>query len=93
MLLADNLSYAYSGSTAIRFPEISCGQNEHLLILGESGCGKTTLLHLLAGLIKPDQGSVMINDVNISTLRASKLDKFRVIILVSFFSNPISCAP
>jgi putative ABC transport system ATP-binding protein len=48
-----------------------------LLILGKSGIGKTTLLHLLAGLLKPVGGNVCIDDVNISALSARKLDTFR----------------
>lgn len=59
------------------FPDIKCARGEHWLLLGQSGCGKTTLLHLLAGLRSPSTGSVMIGDTNISTLRPSKQDKFR----------------
>jgi putative ABC transport system ATP-binding protein len=48
-----------------------------LLILGESGRGKTTLLHLLAGLLKPTGGSVIIGSTDTSSLSNAQLDKFR----------------
>jgi len=48
-----------------------------LLILGESGIGKTTLLHLLAGLLKPVTGKILINKVTLNSLKNNKLDQFR----------------
>jgi putative ABC transport system ATP-binding protein len=48
-----------------------------LLILGSSGTGKTTLLHLLAGLRKPTSGEVEVNGVKLSSLSGASLDRFR----------------
>ncbi|MCL4170330.1 UNVERIFIED_CONTAM: hypothetical protein GTU68_051525, partial [Idotea baltica] len=50
---------------------------ESLLILGKSGIGKTTLLHLLAGLLKPASGTLVVDNVDITALSHSQLDKFR----------------
>jgi ABC-type polar amino acid transport system ATPase subunit len=47
------------------------------LILGSSGTGKTTLLHLLAGLRKPTVGEVEVNGVRLSSLSGPSLDRFR----------------
>ncbi|MEP6713318.1 MAG: ATP-binding cassette domain-containing protein, partial [Ferruginibacter sp.] len=44
---------------------------------GSSGKGKTTLLHLLAGILKPTTGSININDTDITTLKSKKLDHYR----------------
>lgn len=44
---------------------------------GDSGCGKTTFLNLLAGIVRPDAGSVRLQDVEISALPESKRDRIR----------------
>jgi len=78
MIQTDNLTFKYKNKEQVfNFPEIALKEKESLLILGESGIGKTTLLHLLAGLLKPKSGKITINDININTLPNHKLDKFR----------------
>jgi putative ABC transport system ATP-binding protein len=77
MLSTSNLQYSYDGKTALRFPDIRCGNGEHWLLLGQSGCGKTTLLHLLGGLLTPDEGTVTVGDTPLNSLTTSQLDKFR----------------
>jgi putative ABC transport system ATP-binding protein len=77
MLKTQDLQYSYDTSNALRFPDIKCGKGEHWLLIGQSGCGKTTLLHLLGGLLTPNNGSVTIADTNLNSLSSSKLDHFR----------------
>lgn len=77
MILTKGLKYSYSQSDPIEFPDITIGKNEQFLILGKSGCGKTTLLNLLSGLLKPQEGEVVINDTVVSSLSGAKLDHFR----------------
>ncbi len=77
MLKTDNLQYAYQNGNPLHFPDIQCGTGEHWLLLGQSGCGKTTLLHLLGGLLTPKEGSVSIGDTALNALSSSALDKFR----------------
>lgn len=52
-------------------------KGEHHLILGKSGCGKTTLLHILSGILKPKLGIVKILDKEIYQLSERKRDAFR----------------
>ncbi len=50
---------------------------EQIVIVGRSGCGKTTLLHIIAGITRADQGSVEIDGLDISRLPESARDHFR----------------
>ena len=68
MISSTNLRFAYSSQKAFRFPDIQCKDNEAVLILGQSGKGKTTLLHLLALLLKPDSGEILIANKPVSSL-------------------------
>ena len=77
LLQTTSLRFAYSGQSLISFPDISLAGGEALLLLGQSGSGKTTLLNLLAGLLTPSQGAVMLDGVNLSTLQGHRLDLFR----------------
>ncbi|MDQ3015347.1 MAG: ATP-binding cassette domain-containing protein [Bacteroidota bacterium] len=77
MIATHHLTYTYPGQPEMKFPDIRCDQNEHALILGPSGTGKTTLLHLLGGLISPSGGEIIIRDTPLHTLRGKQLDKFR----------------
>lgn len=77
MLRCQNLQFQYPGGPTFAFPDIACAKSEHLLLLGESGTGKTTLLHLLAGMLRPTEGMVEIDGTDITTLSASELDRHR----------------
>ena len=77
LLQTTSLTFAYPGQATISFPDISLAAGEALLLLGQSGSGKTTLLNLLAGLLTPSQGSVMLDEVNLSALKGHRLDLFR----------------
>lgn len=76
MLHTRNLQFAYK-SIAFKFPDIHCAPGEVLLITGQSGKGKTTLLHLLGGLLRPEAGSITIGSTEIQKLSNKHLDRFR----------------
>jgi putative ABC transport system ATP-binding protein len=77
ILQTKSVQFSYDSQNVFSFPDIQLPLGEHLLILGKSGVGKTTLLHLLAGLLKAEKGEIIINNQNISQFSPKKLDKFR----------------
>ena len=77
MIEVNDLSFSYDGNSTIEFPNFKCNSGEKLLLLGDSGTGKTTLLHLLCGLLRPKSGNLNIAGVDINTLNDRQLDKFR----------------
>ena len=58
-------------------PEFSLGADEQLALAGESGSGKTTFLHLIAGILKPDAGTIQFDGRMISELSEPQRDRFR----------------
>ncbi len=58
-------------------PEFHLGEAEQAVLLGRSGCGKTTLLHVIAGISTPDAGKVVIDGVDITRLGEAERDRMR----------------
>ena len=77
MLTVQDLQHSYESGAPIRFPDFSCAKGEHWLLLGQSGEGKTTLLHLLAGLRTIQKGKVRVGDTYLNDLKRSEMDRFR----------------
>jgi putative ABC transport system ATP-binding protein len=77
MIQTYQLKFSYPNGMQFSFPDVSCSAQDTLLITGGSGKGKTTLLHLLGGLLKPSQGTILINDQDILDIEPNKLDAFR----------------
>lgn len=77
MIEVRGLSYTYPEGKRIDFADFNVGRGEHCLLLGESGCGKTTLLHLLGGLLRTTSGSIIINGAELARLSETGLDRFR----------------
>lgn len=92
MLKTVDVTFSYTKESSFNFPNIKLSSSQSLLILGKSGIGKTTLLHLLAGILSPDNGNIFINDTNISSIGSKKLDVFRGKHIGIVFQNAIAVA-
>lgn len=77
MLSTKRLAYSYDNINWISFPDMECNAGDSYLILGQSGTGKTTFLHLLSGLLKPMKGDISIGDKSLAKLSDAQLDNFR----------------
>lgn len=52
-------------------------QGEQVVLRGESGCGKTTMLHTISGLLKVDSGSILLDDIELTKFSESGRDRIR----------------
>lgn len=68
-LKVKRLSKKYGSLPVLNNLTFGVKSGEFLSILGSSGCGKTTLLRILIGLLEPDSGDIFIDDRNITRLR------------------------
>ena len=77
MIKTKDLEFNYDNQVFFKFPNINLKSNEDLLIIGSSGIGKTTLLHLLAGLLNSNSGSIELFGKELNQLSSHQLDRFR----------------
>ena len=70
VLKVDNLVKRFGGLVATDHVSLDVEQNEIHAIIGPNGAGKTTLIHQLSGIIEPDSGAILFNDVEITQLSA-----------------------
>jgi putative ABC transport system ATP-binding protein len=77
MLSIQNIKYRYPGGETLSFNDLEIKKGNKVLITGNSGTGKTTLLHLLAGILTPLSGEIRQNDVILNQLQPRERDKFR----------------
>lgn len=57
--------------------ELSVATGEHVAIVGRSGLGKTTLLNMIAGIVRPTAGSLRVAEVDLPSLGEAARDRFR----------------
>ena len=74
-----DLVFTYPGASSpvVRVRDLALDPGEQVVVTGSSGRGKSTLLHLIAGLMEPDSGGVSIAGTPLRTLRGSARDTFR----------------
>lgn len=93
MLAAKKIEFNYDSGQKFEFPDIQMKEGDELLILGKSGSGKTTILNILGGLLKPLSGDVVIGNTSLYQLKGANLDKFRGKNIGIIFQKPHILAP
>lgn len=82
VIWAVGLTKQYGDQSAVDGISLEVSQGESVAIMGPSGSGKTTLMHLLSGILSPDQGEVRLRDgsedgVVVSALSAERRARLR----------------
>ena len=74
-----NLSKIYDSKEAVQNISFKVNKNEIIGILGPNGCGKTTTIGMILGLLKPTKGKVLINGIEIEKQRVNLLNELNFI--------------
>jgi phospholipid/cholesterol/gamma-HCH transport system ATP-binding protein len=77
MIAFDHVSFSYGIRPVLRNINFSIRQDEKVAILGGSGEGKTTILRLILGLLKPDTGKILIDGMDITYKKEERLGEIR----------------
>ncbi len=72
-----NIHKAFNGQQVLKGINLSIPKGKITVIIGGSGSGKTVLLRHMIGLVRPDQGRVTVDNVNIHALPRAELSDFR----------------
>ena len=88
-IIFDSVSFNYPKSvTILKNINLSIKQNELIAITGKSGIGKSTLLDLLTGIIKPNKGNIYLSDINIESININSWrEKIGIVMQQNFFKN------
>lgn len=73
MISVENISKSFNGITAVKNISFEVKENETLVLLGTSGCGKTTTLRIINRLTEPDSGNIIINGKNVLSQQPDEL--------------------
>ncbi len=78
MIEIQNLSRRFDGETHIHYKNLTFPSGSSCALLGASGCGKSTLLNMIAGVLAPTEGTILIDDKDVTSLSQREKDRFRI---------------
>lgn len=82
-----DIHFSYPKSFSLKVSELGIQQNEKIAFIGSSGCGKTTLVSLIAGIILPQQGQIIVDGTLIHSLSHHTRTKYRLENIGFIFQN------
>ena len=74
---ARSITVGFNAQTILRDINLQIPRGQTLAIIGESGCGKTVLMKMIVGLIRPDKGQVMFDGRDLVTMNPLEMTKTR----------------
>ena len=74
ILSLENIEKNFDGENVLKNISLDIDRGEFVTLLGSSGCGKTTTIRIIAGLLTPDSGKVVLNGKDITMLAPEKRD-------------------
>lgn len=74
ILSLENIEKNFDGENVLKNISLDIDRGEFVTLLGSSGCGKTTTIRIVAGLLTPDSGKVILNGKDITMLAPEKRD-------------------
>ncbi len=77
MIEASNLHKSYQSLQVLKGINLKINRGEIISIVGASGAGKSTLLHILGTLDRADDGKILIDEFDVTSLSSKKLSQFR----------------
>ena len=77
MIEVKNLYKSYGDKGVLSDISLSVSHGQSLAVVGKSGAGKSVLLRCLIGLVKPDNGTIYVDNKLINTMNFSQLQKIR----------------
>lgn len=77
MIRTEGLSYQYPNGPLLAFPGVDVAQGAVLLLSGPSGCGKSTWLALVAALVAPTAGALVVAEQPLNALKSVAADAWR----------------
>jgi len=77
MIEIKNVHRNFGESEVLRGVDLTIQKGETMVVIGRSGCGKSVLLKHIIGLLKPDQGKILVDGEDITSYNESQLNKLR----------------
>lgn len=78
MIQIKGLHKSFGANHVLRGLDLEVKTGEAMVVMGCSGCGKSVLLKIIMGILKPDEGGVVVDGTDIFSLSPSELDAFRL---------------
>ncbi|MAT51209.1 MAG: ABC transporter ATP-binding protein [Porticoccaceae bacterium] len=77
LVTIDDVTFAYDSRVILENISLKVTRGKVVAIMGASGCGKTTLLRLIGGQLKPASGNVQVGNLSVPTLNTAELFRLR----------------